>query len=352
MPDSIRPLTAILTDLPTAPTVTPEVVAALQATDTYARVASYLSTYLPNSFMFGASRPVLFSLIRLLRPKVVAEVGTLFAGTAELMARALWENGGGILHTTDPYGADRCPAIIETWPRELQEITRYYALGSMDFFLALDRERVTLDMALVDGNHDFEFALFDLQMAARLLRPGGTIIMDNSEQSGPFRAIRTFMEGNPGWSEIGHAVASYDRFKPFDPTRASFPGTSFVVLQSPAHLSIGPGPHSWGQKPSEYSQVQNVVLHLPPQATAGLLFYQVILRGFADGNRRTVELKATGQIRLETHGEPMTISQPLAQRLVVSDMPPDAAFTVEIDVSWQADPGATFLALSGIPTAS
>jgi hypothetical protein len=51
-------------------------------------------------------------LIRTLRPQAVAEVGTLFAGTTEVMARALWENGSGVIHTADPYGADRCPEII------------------------------------------------------------------------------------------------------------------------------------------------------------------------------------------------------------------------------------------------
>jgi predicted O-methyltransferase YrrM len=350
MSDTVRPLAPILPELPAGDALTPESIATLGTLRPYAEAEAYLWTYPALSFLSGRSRTVLYSLIRLLRPKVVAEVGTLFAGTAEAMARALWENGGGILHTTDPYGADRCPAIIETWPRELQEITRYYALNSMDFFLALDRERVTLDMTLVDGNHDFEFALFDLQMSARLLRPGGTIIMDNAEQSGPFRAARMFLGSHPGWREIGNALATYDRFKPFDLTRASIPGTSFIVLQAPDYHSIGPGPHSWGQKPVECSQVQNLVLHLSAQKTAGLLFYQAILRGFADGNRRAEELKADGQIRLETNGEPTAIVHPLAERLEFRDMPANAAFTMEIELSWQADQGSTHLALSGIPT--
>jgi predicted O-methyltransferase YrrM len=352
MPDPLRPLAPILPELPAGTALTPEAIATLGTTRPYAEAEAYLWTYPALSFLSGRSRTVLYSLIRLLRPKVVAEVGTLFAGTAEAIARALWENGGGILHTTDPYGADRCPAIIETWPRELQKITRYYPLNSMDFFLALDREGVTLDMALVDGNHDFEFALFDLQMAARLLRPGGTIIMDNAEQSGPFRAARMFMGSNPGWREIGNSLATYDRFKPFDLTRTSIPGTSFIVLKAPDYLSIGPGPHSWGQKYVECSQVQNLVLYLPTQKTAGLLFYQAILRGFADNNRRAEELKADGQIRLETNGEPTAIVHPLAESLSFHDMPADAAFTVDIDLSWQADPGSPCLVLSDIPTAS
>ena len=51
--------------------------------------------------MSGHSRAVLFSLIRMHRPQVVAEIGTLHAGATEIMARALWENGTGIVYTTD-----------------------------------------------------------------------------------------------------------------------------------------------------------------------------------------------------------------------------------------------------------
>ena len=76
-------------------------------------------------------------------------------------------SGGGMLHTTDPFGADRCPTIIGTWPRELQEITEFHPLNSMGFFGALTQRRITIDMVLVDGQHDYEYALFDLQMGAR-----------------------------------------------------------------------------------------------------------------------------------------------------------------------------------------
>lgn len=62
---------------------------------TYSKaILDYFTLYPVRSFLSDESRAVLFSLIRTLRPKVVAEVGTLFAGTTEVMARALWENGG------------------------------------------------------------------------------------------------------------------------------------------------------------------------------------------------------------------------------------------------------------------
>src|SRR5258708_38393824 len=98
----------------------------------------------------------------------------------------------------------------------------------MDFFRGLEQHKVALGLVLVDGNHDFEFALFDLQMAARLIRPGGVIVMDNAEQTGPFHATRAFVARNPAWTELGAALARYDKSAPFDEARASIAGTSFV----------------------------------------------------------------------------------------------------------------------------
>src|SRR5260370_37731427 len=202
--EGIRPLAPLIgSEITGSVAITAETMAVWRRTSAYFELLTYFESYPPRSLMGPHSRAILFSLIRMLRPKVVAEVGTLFAGTTETLARALFENGEGVIHTTDPFGADRCPAIIGTWPRELQEITEFHPLNSMDFFGALAQRRITLDMVLVDGSHDYEYALFDLQMAARLLRPGGIIVMDNSDQTGPFHASREFVARNPAWQEIG-----------------------------------------------------------------------------------------------------------------------------------------------------
>lgn len=304
----------------------------------------------PASLMHPASRAVLYSLVKTLRPEAMAEIGTLFAGTTELLATGLVENGRGIIHTTDPYGADRCPGIIGAWSPELQSTTQFHAFNSMDFFLWLDQHKVALDLVLVDGNHDFEFALFDLQMAARLIRPGGVIVMDNAEQSGPFHATRAFIARNSAWTELGSSLARYDKSAPFDQARASIEGTSFVLLQAPSHLSIGEGPHSWGQKFIDDSQVSGFTLDLPSQTTAGVLSYQAILRAFGNGNRDVRELKSIGSARLDLTGPGRAVKK-LPVTLQSDMAAADARFTFEIDLSWQADPGAAPLALSAIPAA-
>jgi predicted O-methyltransferase YrrM len=309
----------------------------------YRELLVYFDTYPPRSLMSSQSRCILYALIRMMQPEAVAEVGTLFAGTTEVMARALWENGSGVVYSADPFGGDRCPAILATWPAELRRHAEYHDLNSMDFFGAIDRRRIALDLVLVDGNHDFEFAMFDLHMAARLLRPGGIIVMDNSEQSGPFKASRAFLAANPAWRELGASVATYDPTKPFDRTRASLPGTSFVVLQAPDHLSITAGPHSHGQKRIDSQRVNGLLFDVRGSAK-GTLFYQVFLRGFADGNRWVKELRTEGSIAIERMGR---AEHRFGQPLIIDAPPAGSIFTVEVDLSWL---GAEPLALADVPT--
>src|SRR3954469_6896856 len=111
----VRPLAPIA-----APTGRASDIAAVMASPEYAEIRAYFSLYPGRSLMSDHSRAVLYSLVRMMRPQLVAEIGTLYAGTTEVFARALWENGAGIVHTADPYGGERCPAIISQWPTELQ----------------------------------------------------------------------------------------------------------------------------------------------------------------------------------------------------------------------------------------
>ena len=347
-PDTPQPVSPGVDVRPLAPIASPAGSAAdianVLATPAYSEALSYFLAYPSRSILSDHSRAVIYTLIRLMRPAVVAEVGTMYAGTAELMARALWENGQGIVHTTDPLGGDRCPAIIANWPRELQNLTRFHPLNSMDFFHHLDRQRVTLDLVLVDGNHDFEFALFDLQMAARLLRPGGVIIMDNAEQTGPFKASRLFLASNPAWRELGTAVASHNRAAPFNAARASLPGTSFILLQAPNYIPISENLSTWGQVSTRSSRFDGFRLELPPQRTAGFLHYQAMLRAFQDDGA-IPEAKVVGKLRLDVDGSA------LVQQAFTTPMrfPEGAQYTYEIDLAWEADSGCPPLALAAPP---
>lgn len=330
--------------------VSRETLDAVIAGPAYRSLVAYFDGYPERSLMGPHSRAVLYSLARMLRPGAIAEIGTLHAGTSEVLARALWENGSGQLLTTDPFGADRCPPLIASWPPELQRVTEFHPLNSMDFLLMLERRRLPLDLVLVDGNHDYEFAWFDLQMAARLLRPGGVIVMDNSDQTGPFEASRQFIRDNPAWRELGDSLANYDPANPFDEKRASLPKTAFVLLQAPALLTIGERPWSTGVLSTDEPYAGGISLRLAPRRSAGVLHYRVFVRAFADGNRWVGELFTKGAIRVEAGSESgleHRFSAPLT--FEVPDRFGRVPCTVEIDLCWRAESGREPLSLLGLP---
>lgn len=341
----VRPLEPIAT-----PMGEPKDIAQVMATPVYAEVVRYFSNYPGRSLMSDHSRAVLYSLVRLLRPNLVAEIGTLYAGTTEVFARALWQNGEGVVHSADPYGAERCSAVIAQWPAELQRHVQYHAKSSMDFFSRMVLESKKFGLLLIDGNHDYEYALFDLQMAARLVTPGGIVVMDNAEQTGPFRASRVFLDANPAWREIGSAIADYDPLKPFNRARASLPDTSFLLLQAPASLSIGAGPHSWGQDWITVPKVDGLHFDIVTPCR-GTLFYQVQLRGFANGNRWISEDRLEGQLRLDVEqaGKQTELRFDRTMMVTAPTEYQDTLFTLELDLSWQADPGTPPLALARLP---
>jgi len=351
--EQVRPLTAVThrNFSTTGEKITPESVSAMRSDAAYADALTYFTSYPTRSLMSDHSRATLFALVRKMRPKIVAEIGTLFAGTTEVIARALWENHYGFVHTTDPFGAGHCPGIIGNWPLPLREVTKYHSLNSMDFFLAMESQRITLDLVLVDGNHDFEFASFDLQEAAKLLRPGGIIVMDNAEQTGPYQAARTFLANHPGWRELGEAVASFDVSKPFDETRASLPDTSFILLQAPNDFIVSGSPQSCGQVKVLTNAVTGISLDFVAQTTAGVLHYQAIFRAFGDSIREVVELKSVGSVRIDLTGREVKLSHDFKTPLK-SDMQSRYAsvdFRFEIDLAWEADPGAPPLVLARGP---
>jgi hypothetical protein len=81
------------------------------------------------------------------------------------------------------------------------------------------------------------------------------------------------------------------------------------------------------------------------------LHYQVVLRGFADDNRYVIEFKSVGRVSLDLAGSPSTVTHEMAEPLACN-MPPGrgpASYTVEVDLSWQANHGAPPLALSSLP---
>jgi predicted O-methyltransferase YrrM len=210
-------------------------------------------------------------LIQALKPQLCLEIGTYFAGTTRLLAEALAQaNPEGKITTIDPYGGQRVPAILDTWPTKLRALVDFRPLSSMDYFGVLATLRAKAELAVepsfvfVDGNHDFEFALFDILRSADHVRAGGVIVVDNMEQHGPHEAVRTFLEWNPAWSLwLDGCVRPRSALDTM--------GENWAVLLSPAGVGISKIPCKFSSEIPAYRPIKGIRVNTRAAKGAGRL---------------------------------------------------------------------------------
>lgn len=286
------------------------------------------------------SQALLYTLIRNMCPAHIVEIGSLYAGTSEAMCRALHANGRGMLHTIDPYGKERVPGIIAQWPEELQRHATFYDLNSMAFFEHIGQTTVRPDLIFIDGNHDYEFALFDMQCAARTLQPGGFIVADDVSQSGPYFAAQDFLAAHSDWIECGLTTRRPDETKAFDLSRSRIPETDFAVLRAPTTYSVGSRPFCCGMIRWHSNSVNGLRLSLAVRPSAGTLDVQLVLRGFSD--QRQAEEVISAKYELTEDG---TDNVEVAANYA---LPEDFdSYTVEPWLIWR---GPAALVLSSLPS--
>jgi predicted O-methyltransferase YrrM len=242
-----------------------------------------------RALVSAETQALLFALIRNLKAECVIEIGTYRAATTEALCRAVCANGGGAVHTVDPFRHREVSSTLRQWPLALRDCLQTHETSSSDFFAMALREGMRADLVFVDGNHDYEFALFDIECAAHLLRPGGFLAIDNIGQAGPFFAVRDFLERHPGWRECGPAGDKYRPGFAFDPHRTRIVNTDIAVLQSPPFLLLGerpvtPGDHVW-----HLQKLSGVALDVAIPGT-GTVYAQAVIRVFGSPpTERTVE---------------------------------------------------------------
>jgi predicted O-methyltransferase YrrM len=324
-------------DLPASKNPVAEIMAApeFEATKAY----FYDNPVAARSLISSQSQGLLYSLVRNLRPDHVYEIGTYKAGTTEAICRALYANGKGIAHAVDPFRGEYIAAVLKLWPPELFRHVRLHAKDSMAFFSDMEREHIHPALVFVDGNHDYEFAAFDIACGARVIEPGGFIFVDNVAQPGPFFAARDFLTANPDWRELGSAATSYNRDKAFDRLRTTIAETDFMALRAPLTHSIGERPSTRGRTRWHSRKVEGLRLKFLPPSEPARLTVQVVLRGF-------------GMVPAETTGEASVQVEAGTRELSVSLTPPAQVegqfvyFTAEPWLIWH---GARPLQLIAVP---
>ncbi len=243
--------------------------------EAFRRTQAFYYHYPPQSLQSDEARALLRHLIIMRRPERLLEIGTWHARTTEGMARAVWEVGRGHIDTIDPFGGERCPPIIATFPPELHALITFRAENSAAYFDRAMSSNIYYDLVLVDGNHEFEFALFDLMCTARLMRPGGLIVMDNIEQLGPRLATKSFLEHNPDWRDVADVVHHIDMATPLAVPPPSFPDTKFYLLEAPPYSHDSGSAACFGPADVDRAEVDGIELELaaPAQGTLHVLVY-------------------------------------------------------------------------------
>ena len=324
------------------------------ASEPFQTLCNFFADYPGHSLLSSVGRAFLYQLVRANRPGDVVEIGTYWGGTAEVIARALHANNFGHLYTCDPYGAERCPAVMAQWAPALRKRVTFLPANSMALADYLKMREIRLDLAFIDGCHDFEYALFDVIACAHIMRPGGIVVLDNAEHPGVYSAFREFMRANPDWSSLSTFDAKAAFADPFSQTleRSSVKDTTFIVLEAPRFTSLSPGAYtSTGQVGFSGHVLSGLRITALPGG-AGQLHYEACLRGFGEG--MPIEVKAIGTRRIARRRGPLVIDVPSEAKLASSAQYSAASAyrcTSEITLYWAPDDGASTLKLTELPIA-
>jgi predicted O-methyltransferase YrrM len=290
------------------------------------------------------AQALLFTLTRNLKPTHVFEIGTFLAGTSEAICRALQANGTGLLHTTDPFSLAAVPAILLKWPRQLRRHVRFYHLDSMAFFMRMEQRGVRSQLTFIDGRHDYQFAMFDLSMAARTLAPGGLIVLDNVSQPGPYLAVTDFLRDTPGWREWDNPGGRPSHGLPFDKERARIHNSDLIALRAPSGLVVGARPVMLGERVFDRAQIHGLELTVAEKSSGGTLSIQCALRGHS-ASPATPGVEIIGATSLDLDGAEGSVTAKFEPPLIAA-----GAFyqmAVETALVWR---GEKPLYLSGPPT--
>jgi hypothetical protein len=287
-----------------------------------------------SALLGSASQALLYSLARNLRPADVVEIGTYKAGTTEVLCRAAMDNGFGTVHTVDLFGRDVVTPILNQWPDALRRHVQFYPTDSMAFFSDAIRRGLRPALIFIDGDHDYEFARFDIEASARILRPGGLIVADNIEQAGPYFAIRDFLDQHPDWKALGHTPV-FRPDQPFDRERQSLPGVTVWALQSPFTLLVTQRPTTTGERLlRKGTGFGGISVRYRTLQAAGTLHVQIVFREFGETPSEWVA------------GASVTLHDDVSEARVLIDAPwpdrPSGPRHVEPWLAWSG-PGTLYL---------
>lgn len=133
-----------------------------------------------------------------LHPGIVAEIGVQRGYSAISMLMGYPAMRRLYLFDNESYGYSLATAVQQIRQAQI----KIYSFTDIQAFL-LDTQKVGalpipngLDLAHVDGDHTRDGAMHDLELVARLINPGGCIILDDLNQPEVERAAVAFMDAH------------------------------------------------------------------------------------------------------------------------------------------------------------
>lgn len=135
---------------------------------------------------------------------IVVEVGSQLGRSSSLILQAAKDIGFRSVHI-DPYIEN--PEYLPKWSGTMKMIGYSFSLLCMrtveaiPFLISLEH----IDMAFIDGDHEYGGVITDLSWVADKVRPGGTLAChDYGRESLPdvFKAVNKYLESGQ-WEEVG-----------------------------------------------------------------------------------------------------------------------------------------------------
>ena len=326
---------------------------AMQDTSDFQNSLSYFKGYPEKSLLGDDARAFIYQTIRSILPDRVLEIGTYYAGTAEVIARALWANGKGVLTTIDPFGKLTAEDEIDKWPDGLRERVFFLTVNSMEYFQNVENVQNSeskgflskLDLVFIDGNHDYGYVLYDLSMAAKHILPGGIIILDNSELPGVYWAVKHFMRLNPDWKDLGGAMSRYSISDPFEQKSTLI--HQFVLI-APIEIFLGESPKCFKSTKFKEQGIRGYKLIFDCNNESGILHVLIHFWSFfvhpSMGNPE--QKRIVKKVRLDRNQKECNIEfEPL-----ISERDPEKSFRIsEVCLIWQPDKEGSILTMKKEP---
>ncbi len=152
--------------------------------------------------MWYADRKALYETIRRYKPRIVCESGTwLGGGSTYFIAQALYDNGGGVLHTTEvmpEFHAKAAQGYAQHLSR-LLPFVQFHSGASAQVYSALLPQIAPIDALLLDGAEDAEMTANEFQMFEPFLSQRA-VVMAHDWNTEKMLLLRPILEDASDWT--------------------------------------------------------------------------------------------------------------------------------------------------------